>query len=113
MKLDIEGLEFAVLPALARAQALCVIDAMRIEWHGRFWDRKVAAAAAVARNLTSPQEAGARAMVGFTEAIRSRMRELFPSNDCRTQLLEADDETYMHDRKPWPDAPFCNASGVL
>jgi hypothetical protein len=39
MKLDVEGLEFAILPSLVRSQALCVLDAVRIEWHTRFWDR--------------------------------------------------------------------------
>ena len=40
MKLDVEGLEFAILPSLVRSQALCVLDAVRIEWHTRFWDRR-------------------------------------------------------------------------
>jgi hypothetical protein len=40
MKLDVEGLEFAILPSLVRSQALCVLDAVRIEWHSRFWDRR-------------------------------------------------------------------------
>jgi hypothetical protein len=36
----VEGLEFAILPSLVRSQALCVLDAVRIEWHTRFWDRR-------------------------------------------------------------------------
>jgi len=111
MKLDVEGLEFAVLPDLVRSQALCLVDAMRIEWHKRFWDQKVAAAVARARNLTNPREVGGRAMVAMTEAIRAQIRSLFPSRDCRAELLEADDETYMHDRKPWPEAAICNRTG--
>ena len=110
MKLDIEGLEFAVLPALVRAQALCLLDAVRIEWHARFWDRRVAAAAAASRNLSRPREVGGGAMAAMAEAIRERVRSLLPAADCRTRLLQADDETYMHDRKGWPDAPICNRS---
>ena len=110
MKLDVEGLEFAVLPALVRAQALCTLDAVRIEWHTRFWDKKVAHAAAKSRNLSTTREVGAKALVGLTASIRERVRGLLPASDCRTVLLEADDESYMHDRKPWPDAPICNRS---
>ena len=110
MKLDIEGLEFAVLPSLIRSQALCTLDAIRIEWHGRFWDRKVAMAAAAARNLSAPREVGAKAMVALTDAVRKGFRSVFPASDCRTELIEVDDETYMHDRARWPDAGerICN-----
>ena len=140
MKLDVEGLEFAVLPALIRAQALCLIDGIRIEWHTRFWGGRVAVAAAAARNLTAG-EVGAKAIVGLTEAIRSQVRLLLPreqlqrsmgggadagpytgrggmvrggggGGDCRTRLLEADDETYIHDRKPWPAHKICNRTGL-
>ena len=31
----------------------------------------------------------------------------------RTQLLEADDESYMHDRKPWPEVPICPERATL
>jgi hypothetical protein len=112
MKLDIEGLEFAVLPAMIRSQAFCTIDALRIEWHTRFWNAKVAAAAADARNLSLTREVGARAMVEMTEGIRSRVRALVPATDCRTELIEADDESYMHDRKPWPvEGSICTRTG--
>ena len=108
MKLDVEGLEFAIAPALVRAQALCLIDGIRIEWHTRFWSARVAAAAAEARNLSRPHEVGAKLVTSTTEAIRSQVRAMLPSADCRTQLLEADDESYMHDRKPFPEARICN-----
>ena len=36
---------------------------------------------------------------------------MLPASDCRTVLLEADDESYMHDRQPWPVAPICNRTG--
>ena len=103
MKLDVEGLEFSVLPALARAQALCVVDAMRIEWHTRFWSKGVMTAAARSRNLSLPREVGARVITNLHEAVRTQVRGLSGATDCRLELLEADDETYMHDRKPWPD----------
>lgn len=107
MKLDVEGLEFSVLPALARAQALCVVDAMRIEWHTRFWSKGVATSAARARNLSVPREVGAKAITGLHDAVRAQIRGLSSASDCRLELLEADDETYMHDRKPWPEQRLC------
>ena len=113
MKLDVEGLEFAVIPALVRAQALCLLDGIRIEWHTRFWGGRVAAAAAQARNLSRPHEVGARPISAMTDAIRAQVRSMLPSADCRTRLLEADDETYMHDRKPFPEAPICNRTRAL
>ena len=111
MKLDVEGLEFAVIPAMIRSQAMCPIDAMRIEWHTRLWQPRKATMAARALNLSVPQETGGKALWGFTEAIRAKVRELFrtPSSDCQTELLEADDESYMHDRKKWPNQTICGA----
>jgi hypothetical protein len=100
--------QFAIVPALVRAQALCVIDGIRIEWHTRFWNARVAAAAAAARNLSQPHEVGAKLITSTTEAIRKQVRSMLPSTDCRTQLLEADDESYIHDRKPFPQAAICN-----
>lgn len=107
MKLDIEGLEFSVLPALARAQALCVVDAMRVEWHTRFWSKSVLSAAARSRNLSLPREMGAKVVSNLHEAVRTHIRELRGATDCRLELLEADDESYMHDRKPWPEGSLC------
>ena len=111
MKLDVEGLEFAVIPAMIRSQAMCPINAMRIEWHTRLWHPHKATVAARALNLTIPQETGSKALWGFTETIRSKVRELFraPSSDCQTELFEADDESYMHDRKKWPNETICAA----
>ena len=100
------------MPALIRSQALCVVDAMRVEWHTRFWSKNVAVTAAAARNLSFPLEVGGHAMVAITDATRRLIRELLPASDCRTKLLEADDETYMHDGKAWPEAGVlkCNRS---
>ena len=109
MKLDVEGLEFAIVPAMVRAQALCTLDAVRIEWHTRFWGSSVAATAARARNL-SDDEAGASVMDSLTHTIRAAIpaaiRRAGPK-DCRTELIDADDETYMHDRKAWPAEAIC------
>lgn len=108
MKLDIEGTEFAVLPSLVRSQAFCLIDAIRIEFHVRFWKARVGVAAAAARNLTHPREIGAATLQNLQESLRDKFRTgLVPSSDCRAKLLEVEDESYMHDRKPWPDAPLC------
>ena len=89
-----------------------MIDGIRIEWHTRFWSARVAAAAAAARNLSHPHEVGAKLITSTTEAIRKQVRSMLPSTDCRTALLEADDESYMHDRKPFPQAPICNRTFV-
>ena len=139
MKLDIEGLEFSVLPAMVRMQALCALDAIRIEWHTRFWSANVAKASAATRNLTA-SERGAAAMVVVTDAICKSIRHaLSPhmeswaaerchtassraskrpqvvrhelgrttARDCKTELIDTDDETYVHDRKPWPATRIC------
>jgi hypothetical protein len=58
--------------------------------------------AAAARNLSLADEVGAHAMERLTETIRGSVRAMLPASDCRTVLLEADDESYMHDRMPWP-----------
>ena len=53
-------------------------------------------------------------MVGLTEAIRGHVRAMLPARDCRTTLVEDDDESYMHDRKPWPEPGWrvCPQSGA-
>ncbi|KAL3910358.1 MAG: hypothetical protein SGPRY_009087 [Prymnesium sp.] len=109
MKLDVEGLEFSILPALVRSQTFCLVDAMRVEWHTRYWTARVAARTARRRNLSSPLEVGGKAMAVMTDAIRTHIRELIPSADCKLELIQDDDETYMHDRKPWPMERICTA----
>lgn len=71
----------------------------------------MAMTAAAARNLSLTDEVGAHAMERLTETIRGSVRAMLPASDCRTVLLEADDESYMHDRQPWPVAPICNRTG--
>ena len=67
----------------------------------------------IALNLTVPAEAGGRVRWALIEAIRAKVREMVrPGADCQTELLEADDETYMHDRKPWPVAALCGGGAV-
>jgi hypothetical protein len=61
--------------------------------------------------LSLTDEVGAHAMERLTETIRGSVRAMLPASDCRTVLLEADDESYMHDRQPWPVAPICNRTG--
>ena len=129
MKMDIEGLELAVLPAMIRAQALCTLDAIRIEWHMRLWtNTRSAATSARALNLSLVNEVGGMARQALAEAIRSTVRAQFAAGgpasgrmttpedkgmrshttpDCNTVLLEADDESYMHDRKNWNISNTC------
>ena len=112
MKLDVEGLEFALLPAMIRSQALCTINAMAIEWHTRLWGRDRAERAARTLKLSSPAEVGGRALWTLTQTIRDKVRELVGhgQHDCQTELLEMDDETYMHDSRAgrvWPTEVLC------
>ena len=41
--------------------------------------------AAEARNLSRPHEVGAKLVTSTTEAIRSQVRAMLPSADCRTR----------------------------
>ena len=71
------------------AQALCTIDALRLEWHTRLWRKDRALLAARQLNLSRAGEVGGGMMWAFTEAIRRTVREgLRPGADCATELLE-------------------------
>lgn len=106
MKLDIEGAEFAVLPALMRSLALCAVGRLFIEWHEQLFDRSRVHAAANALRLDSRLAAGAGALEGLMRSERERLpmalANLTRSDDCGTRVSELDDETFARDPMPWP-----------
>ena len=116
MKLDVEGNEFQILPHLIRTQSLCKLDSVRIEWHERYWSHKVATLAARAGRATgdmvSTEEIGALALENWTRTESANLRRMFrtfgaSSRDCKVKVHYSDDESYIHDGKPWPNTTIC------
>lgn len=122
MKLDVEGAEYRVLAHLALSQALCLVDRMFIETHPDTYSLTSVQRTATARHLHR-REAGATAASLMARASMQAVREAVgtrPSDDCRLQFTQIDDEEYLYDTDaigrhvPWPVGSVCgtkNASG--
>ena len=69
MKLDIESSEYTVVPHLVLSQAMCMVDAAAIEWHGKLYrGGTVLKRAAESSNLTK-SESGVSMAQSLVEAI--------------------------------------------
>jgi FkbM family methyltransferase len=79
MKMDIEGAEYAVLPALIIRGALCHIDLIFAEWHGD------------AMRLKMPE----RANLTKEEMLNSFERLRQVDSECKVKFSDIDDETYV------------------
>lgn len=94
-KMDIEGSELQVLPHLVRSQALCTLDAVRIEWHSRYWARAVSEQAARLKKLPM-DSVGAKAIEYNAQVLQQLLEREFKRNssDCKVRIIEADDESF-------------------
>lgn len=97
MKMDIEGSEYIVLPDLVLSGALCGIDLVFGEFHGHN------DADYIPLNFT-----GHRISIDTTdqaEVARMILKGVIPmSRNCKTRLVELDDESYLHDGVALPKA---------
>ena len=90
MKVDVEGHEYELLPRLLSTGALCLATKLFLEWHPR----------------SSPLPGGqARAVERMTRGALGRAQ-------CATQLLDLDDESFMHSATPWPSHRVCAKGGA-
>jgi len=80
MKLDIEGAEFVVMPALMVSGALCHVDLVFAEWH----DDRMRLAMPGRSNMSASE------MHEAFEGLRSTT-----NNECKVKFMELDDETYV------------------
>ena len=99
MKLDIESGEFGVLPHLLRTGVLCrVVDEAYIEWHEWFFTNDP-----IAHYITVSIKAMIKGMASDASF------EEYVANNCKTKMLDDDDETYLHDGQPMdtPTHPMC------
>ena len=91
MKLDIEGSEYEVLPALMESGALCHIDTIFLEWHPR---------------VATPEA------VAATEPVKAWLAGTASGMDgtCKAPSISTvDDESYLHDEQPAPTGVNCTA----
>ena len=113
MKLDVEGSEYRILPHLVLTQTLCLVDRAFLEWHPDNYAPKAAAVSAAQRYLTK-REAGVEAVSTMLHAIKGAIHEILDrgtkADDCRLQYTFLDDEEYLWDGKPWPNATLCTAA---
>jgi len=99
MKLDVEGLEYDIVPHLVRTQAICALHMAFLEWHPKViaWQEH--------RN-------GLNAVGRMIRAERQVAEELSrTSHHCAVNLTDLDDETFMADGRPWPTASLCSEMG--
>ena len=134
MKLDIESGEFGVLPHLLRTGVLCrVVDEAYIEWHEWFFTNdpiahySTVSIKAMIKGMTTTEKkqqsyrapGDANAIVvapappSFPEAPAAddamQTFQEYVANNCKTKMLDDDDETYLHDGQPMdtPTHPMC------
>lgn len=87
MKLDVETSEYHLLPHLILSQALCTVDDVVIEFHGKLLTPSVAEAAAAANHL-SDGETGAGLITDYIHSVERWLVEALekPRADCRAKL---------------------------
>lgn len=83
MKLDVEGAEIELLPALLRSGVLCHVNLTMAEWHGRMFG--------------GPGTALRRRYDGVVRGAERQMRAAYSRTSCRAVLIQFDDETFAFD----------------
>ena len=112
MKLDIEGDEWSLVPTLMASGALCTLGHVYIEYHGADFDRMAHG------NVRGVARAGFQVMGGALEDVRRKLNATLVADGrlhkakCGTVLVSLDDETYLHDRRPWPSGSVCTSAGA-
>ena len=91
MKVDVEGHEYELLPRLVSTGALCLATKLFLEWH--------------------PQSTSLPP--GQVRAVTRMTRRTLGGDQCATQLLDLDDESFMHAATPWPSHRVCAMGSVL
>ena len=102
VKMDIEGSEFAVIPQVMMTGRLCqVVDYLSVEWHPR--PNPVRFYAKQQLNLPTYAEAAT-----IVRVLKAAMADGGYAGGCLTNVVEVDDETYVHDGRPLPGFPEGN-----
>ena len=91
MKVDVEGHEYELLPRLVTTGALCLATKLFLEWHPQ--------------SSLMPR--------GQVRAVTRMTRNALGGAKCTTQLLDLDDESFMHAATPWPSRRVCAIGGSL
>ena len=111
MKLDIEGAEYEVVARLALSRALCALDTVTLEWHARYFGFDETSRVAQGLNLTSGTSG--RSMLRQW-VLRTQEAVVEAAAACEgTQVRVLDDESFMHDQRPWPSSgTVCEAAAA-
>ncbi|KAL9178533.1 hypothetical protein ACHAXT_001871 [Thalassiosira profunda] len=104
MKMDIESSEYRVLPDLWFTGIMCqTIDFLFGEFHP--WDISYKDDAITGRGGLSLRSEEA------TGVLRTGVKLFHSFKDCSTDIVELDDESYLHDGMPFPGATEANSVG--
>ncbi|EOD40880.1 hypothetical protein EMIHUDRAFT_222266 [Emiliania huxleyi CCMP1516] len=96
VKMDIEGLEFAVVPQVVASGNLCrVVDWISVEWHPKLAPLRLHSNQRLHLDTILNAQTTASVLKG---AIKDGLR----AAGCRTEVRPMDDESYLHDRVPLP-----------
>ena len=118
MKIDIEGSEFVALPQMIMTGALCAVDDIFLEWHSS--NGKVPMGPGEGHSPASLARWRPEVMVDnssaqdifrstlLREAIGKAVARARLEPGCRIEPIHIeDDETYQHDRVPYPAPGEC------
>jgi hypothetical protein len=126
-KLDVEGVEYELIPHMAYAGAWCLLDTVAMEWHGVFkrfgrvdkGGQEATKLVHLASHNSNSSSAGARLIGRLWLSVYEAMTLLrsqdctadssargtpsAPPLDCATCVISLDDESY-NKPIPWPQA---------
>ena len=118
MKIDVEGSEFVALPQMIMTGALCAVDDIFLEWHSS--NGKVPMGPGEGHSPASLARWRPEVMVDnssaqdifrstlLREAIGKAVARARLEPGCRIEPIHIeDDETYQHDRVPYPAPGEC------
>ena len=85
MKMDVEGMEYAVLPDLVTSGAVCeTVDCITYEFH------------------PSRKQIPGEDLWADKKRVEPVMQSVQRNPNCITQFVGLDDESYLHDGQPFP-----------
>jgi hypothetical protein len=107
-----QGAEYTLLGRLALSGALCSVDTIMLEWHLRYFYASESGKVSRGMNLSAGTSGGAPV---FDWALNAPQGIAKAAAACtNTSLVAIDDESYLHDTRPWPARTrnFCAASAA-
>ena len=107
VKMDIEGVEFALVPRLLETRALCAVNFLSVEWHCKAKFLPLHLEAADGTSILVDDEARCSAR---RNALRGLLMSQAAGSSCagHFELSDIDDESYWNERLPAVRTRLCS-----